>query len=367
MINVIDIVYYSHRRISDPAQVLARHAPSLGFADFINKEIRFEFVIHMDHEGFENIRGKSFSFFKRRNRFWQIPFKTHRYIKGKKPDIVIVEGLEFPLQLMFLKFALGKKCRIIAQHHGEKPPKGIKAVFGRLADKCIRTYLFTSSKNASGWIDKKIIKSPDKCLEVLEASTHFKRMDRSKCQAKLGLRGNYNFLWVGRLNNNKDPVTVLKAFRKFGLYHPDARLYMIFQEDDLLEEIKGKIRQSVVLEDAVKLIGKVDHADLVYWYSAANFYISASHKEGSGYALLEAMACGCIPIVTSIPSFEKITSLGRFGFLFPPGDENALVLQLEKLKTIHIESFRQKVETWFHENLSFKSIAYNLGQVISQI
>jgi Glycosyl transferases group 1 len=339
MINVIDIVYYSHRRISDPAQVLARHAPSLGFADFINNEIRFEFVIHMDHEGFENIRGKSFSFFKRRNRFWQIPFKTHRYIKGKKPDIVIVEGLEFPLQLMFLKFALGKKCRIIAQHHGEKPPKGIKAVFGRLADKCIRTYLFTSSKNASGWIDKKIIKSPDKCLEVLEASTYFKRMDRSKCQAKLGLRGNYNFLW----------------------------LYMIFHEDDLLEEIKGKIRQSVVLEDAVKLIGKVDHADLVYWYSAANFYISASHKEGSGYALLEAMACGCIPIVTSIPSFEKITSLGRFGFLFPPGDENALVLQLEKLKTIHIESFRQKVETWFHENLSFKSIAYNLGQVISQI
>jgi glycosyltransferase involved in cell wall biosynthesis len=367
MINVIDIVYYSHNRLRDPAQVLAKHAPSLGFADFVHEGIRFEFIIHMDHEGFNKMRGKSYTFFRSRNRFWYIPFKTHRYVKGKNPDFVIVEGLEFPLQLMFLRFTLGKKCRILAQHHGEKPFSGIKGFFQRMADKYISAYLFTSSKNASAWIDKKIIKNPGKCSEVLEASTHFKRMDRSMCQARLGLKGNYNFLWVGRLNSNKDPVTVLKAFRKFGLYHPDTRLYMIFQEQDLLEEIKSKIRQSVVLEDSVKLIGKVDHSDLVYWYSAANFYVSASHKEGSGYALLEAMACGCIPVVTSIPSFEKITSLGRYGFLFPPGDEDALVQQLEKLKTINIESFRQKVETRFRENLSFKSIADSLGQVISQL
>jgi len=367
MIKVVDIVYHTHSGITNPLQVLDKHAPSLGFANYIREEIRIEFIIHMNYEGFKKINGNSYAFFRSRNRFWHIPLRTHRYIKNQNPNIVIVEGLGFPLQLIFLKWLLGKKCRVFVQHHGEKPFSGIKGFIQKIADYYINCYLFTSLKNATEWINKKIIKNPYKCREVLEASTHFKRMDRSKCQARLGITGNYNFLWVGRLNNNKDPITVLNAFRKFGLYHPNARLYMIFQEEDLLEAINEKIRQSVVLEDAVKLIGKVDHSDLVYWYSAVNFYISGSHKEGSGYALLEAMACGCIPVVTAIPSFEKITSVGKYGFLFPPGDDDALALQLENLKNLNIDSYRQKVESWFRESLSFKSIADSLGRVFNQV
>ena len=366
MIKVIDIVYYSHTNITDPLLVLEKHSPSLGFADFLRDEIRMEFIMHMNYEGFEKIRGKSYTFFKGRNRFWHIPFKTHRYIKNQKPDIVIVEGLGFPLQVIFLKWKLGKNCRIFMQHHGEKPYTGIKRFLQILADESISSYLFTSLKNATEWINKKIIKNPYKCMEVLEASTHFKRLDRSRCQARLGITGNYNFLWVGRLNSNKDPITVLNAFRKFGLYHPNAKLYMIYQEEDLLDEITKKVRQSIVLEDAVKLVGRVNHSELVYWYSAANFYISGSHKEGSGYALLEAMACGCIPVVTAIPSFEKITSIGKYGFLFPPGDDNALALQLENLKALDIEPYREKVESWFRENLSFKSIADSLEKALTQ-
>ncbi len=367
MIKVIDIVYYSYNTITDPGVVLDRHAPSLGFANFIPEEIRMEFIIHMNHEGFEKIGGNNYAFFKSRNRFWYIPFKTHHYIKRKGPDIVIVEGLGFPLQVIFLKWLLGKKCRIFVQHHGEKPLTGIKGLLQKQADKSVHRYLFTSLQNGTEWVNKRIIRNAGKCKEVLEASTHFKRLDKSKCQARLGISGNYNLLWVGRLNSNKDPMTVLNAFRKFGLYHPNARLYMIFQEEDLLEEINAKIRQSVVLEDAVKLVGRIAHNELVYWYSAINFYISGSHKEGSGYALLEAMACGCIPVVTSIPPFEKITSFGKYGFLYPPGDDSALTLQLESLYSLDIESFRKKVENWFRDNLSFKNIATSLEQVFTQL
>jgi glycosyltransferase involved in cell wall biosynthesis len=142
---------------------------------------------------------------------------------------------------------------------------------------------------------------------------------------------------------------------------------MIYQEDELLEAIKNNIQRSIVLEDGVKLIGKVDHRELVYWFSAVNFYISGSLAEGSGYALLEAMACGCIPVVTTIPSFEKITEKGNYGYLFPPGDAEALALLLEKLSILPIEKERQRIEKYFREKLSFKSIADSLGEVINQL
>jgi glycosyltransferase involved in cell wall biosynthesis len=367
MIKVVDIVYHHHAEFNQPLQVLEKHAPSLGFVDFIHHTFQFVFVKHLDYSGIEYINGKAYAFFRSSNRFWYIPFKTHRYIKSQNPDIVIVEGLLFPLQLILLKWSLGKNCRIIVQHHGEKPFEGIKGLFQKIADRNTTAYLFTSFKNATAWLNKKIIQNPYKCKEVLEASTNFTRKDKMKSQARLGISGIYNFLWVGRLNKNKDPFTVLEAFKKYGLYHPNARLYMIYQDNDLLPEIKNKIEQSIVLEDGIRLIGKVDHSELVYWFSAINFYVSGSHAEGSGYALLEAMACGCIPIVTAIPSFEKITEKGKYGYLYAPGDSITLAALFENLSALHIESERKRIQGYFREKLSFKSIAENLGRLLNQL
>ncbi|MFT3909385.1 MAG: hypothetical protein QM737_08180 [Ferruginibacter sp.] len=199
MLKVIDLVYYSHNDHDKPQEVLKIHAPATGFAAFIKDKVAIQFVKHLNYEGEERINDIKYTFFKTRNTSWYIPFKTHRYIKGQQPDIVIVEGLIFPLQLIMLKWKLGKRTKIIAQHHGEKPFAGIKGSLQKLADKFISTYLFTSKDNASAWINKKIIKDASKCREVLEASTYFTKQDKRTCQDKCGMSGNYNFLWVGTL------------------------------------------------------------------------------------------------------------------------------------------------------------------------
>ena len=54
------------------------------------------------------------------------------------------------------------------------------------------------------------------------------------------------------------------------------------------------------------------------YYSAADVFISGSHYEGSGYALIEAMSAGLVPIVTDIPSFRSIA--GDCGERWQPGD-----------------------------------------------
>lgn len=366
MIKMVDIVYYCHEKSARPQEVLDIHAPAFGFAGFIEPLMDVQFIKHLDYTGIQKINRLNYAFFKSRNRFWYIPFTTHRYIKKQQPDIVLVEGLLFPLQLICLKLALGKRCRFIARHHGEKPFKGIKLFFQKIADRYTDAYLFTSYNNATEWINT-CIKEPVKCREVLEASTWFSRKEKLKSQAITGMTGEYNFLWVGRLIDGKDPFTVLNAFEKYASANTSARLYMIYQDDALLADIKKLIAQSETLTHAVKLVGKVDNRELADWYSAANFFISGSHAEAAGYALLEAMACGCIPVVTAIPSFVKMTDNGKYGYVYPVADADALSKILCALNTINIESQRQETEDWFRENLGFKNIAARIFDVCTRL
>lgn len=115
------------------------------------------------------------------------------------------------------------------------------------------------------------------------------------------------------------------------------------------------------------LIGQVKQRELETWYNSANYYISGSHEESCGFALLEAMACGCIPIVTNIPTFRKITKQGELGLLFEPGDEDSLIAQLSKLPLLEEEQLSDKITAYFEKELSFREIAADLYLVCKRL
>ncbi|MBS1742136.1 MAG: glycosyltransferase family 4 protein [Bacteroidetes bacterium] len=367
MIKVINIVYYCHNDYDHPKQVLAKHAPSLGFVPFIKDRIDIQFVKHLNFEGIEKADDVTYAFFRSINRFWFIPFTTHRYIKKQSPQVIIVEGMIFPLQVIFLKLMLGKRVKIIVQQHNDRPFSGIRRICQRLADQCIDRYIFTSLQDAQEWVDTKIIKSINKCNEVLEASTYFQKKDKTASRQKTGVSGTYSFLWVGRLDPVKNPMVVLRAFQEYLHVNTDARLYMIYQSGSEINRVEKIISENKELKAAVKLVGKIAHDELEYWYSAADFYISGSSREATNYSLLEAMACGCIPIVTDIPSFRKITGEGESGLLYPAGNVAALVQIFKNLHAINREQFSAEVLHYFKTNLSFKNIADDTIRVIEQV
>jgi glycosyltransferase involved in cell wall biosynthesis len=364
---LIDLNYYYHADLTDPREVLAIHKPANAYVSFINDKLKIELVKHMNYAGELFDREIKYSFFKSKNKFSFIPFKTHRYIKKQKPDFVLIQGLIFPLQLIMLRLQLGKSVTIIVQHHGERPCGGIKKLFQKWADRFIEMYLFTSFGNAEEWISAGIIRHGEKCCELLEASTDFHSLNKDYCKQRLQLTGNKIFIWVGRLNANKDPITVLTAFEKYISQNPLATLIMIFQTEELLPQIQKKLGENKLLKNCVILKGKVEHSELEYWFNAADFYISASHKEGSGYALIEAMACGCIPVVTSIPSFVKVTSEGKFGFLYKPGNTESLLKVLLGLDKIDKEKFSSAIVDHFKKSLSYKVIADKLLQHVEKL
>ncbi len=310
--------------------------------------------------------GVHFKFVNYHDHKLRFPLKLHRLIKRLQPDVVVVHGLHNPWQVLQLRLHLDKNTKIIAQNHAEKPFNGLKKQLQKIADNYIDAYLFASKGMGLDWVNKGNLASPEKIHEVMEVSSAFYPINKTEAKAKTNAQGDVIFLWVGRLDENKDPLTVVKAFLKFAATNATARLYMIYHTEELLQNIKELLTDKAN-EQAITLIGKVPNDDMLYWYNSADFIISGSHYEGSGTAVCEAMSCGCIPIVTDIFSFRMITDDGQIGRLYPAGDEASLLKVLNQTKQIDTKLERDKALAYFESNLSFKAIAQKIMAVASSL
>lgn len=128
------------------------------------------------------------------------------------------------------------------------------------------------------------------------------------------------FLAVGRLTEQKDFSTLIKAFalvreRKL------ARL-IILGEGEARAELEGLVKSLRIHED-VSLPGFIDNP-YAYMYNASAFVLS-SRWEGLPTVLIEAMACGCPVVATDCPSGPKeILEAGKYGQLVSIGDAATL-------------------------------------------
>jgi glycosyltransferase involved in cell wall biosynthesis len=353
--------------IHSPQEWLDRVKIYVGSLEYLNKKHTIMRVEQINYTG--NFLHNGVQYYcvdggKKKNYF---PGKLNRFVKSLHPDVVIVSGLHFPLQVIQLRFRLGKKVKIIVQNHAEKPFGGLKKYLQRMADKCINAYFFASCAIGAEWVSKGNLTSEKKIYEIMEVSSVFYPVDKILARSKTQVTGNPVFLCAGRLNQNKDPLTVAKAFLKFLQIHLTARLYMIYQTEELLPELKLLINDDKNNRDAVILVGEVPHDEMQYWYNSVDFIISGSHYEGSGTAICEAMSCGCIPVVTDIPSFRTITGSGQCGFLYEAGNEKALHSALIQTMQTDVQEKRNKTLEHFKNKLSFEAIAGKIQEVATSL
>jgi Glycosyltransferase len=324
-------------------------------------------IHHINYRGLVQHNGVAYHFPKLRH--WQLlwPVKFNRYIYRLRPDVVVVHGLIFPWQVVMLRWQLGSHAKIIAQHHAEQPLKDIRKYFQRLADRYIQAYLFTSLNLGLRWVEKGQIRDANKIKEIMEVSSPFYPVPKVEASAVTKACGKKIYLWVGRLDANKDPLTMVRAFIRFGHANPGVKLYMIFQTVELLQELKAVLSATPGAFQFIHLVGKISNPDLLYWYNSADFIISSSHYEGSGTAVCEGLSCGCIPVLSDIPSFRMMTDNGRVGLLYESGDEAALLATLQKTLDLNLAFEQEKVLAWFEKELSFEAIAKKIMKVINEI
>jgi len=198
-------------------------------------------------------------------------------VRNTKPDVVIVHGIIFSLQIILLRMKLGRDVRIVVQHHAERPWGGIRGVLQRIADNCIDVYLFAAKALARQWIAMGLIANTAKIEEFMSASSIFMPYDSISARQTVQVIGERVYLWVGRLDSNKDPVTVLKAFLRFAQRNRNATFYLIYQTGEFIDALTKIMDDHPELQDHVHLVGRVHHADLQPWYCRADFVISGSH------------------------------------------------------------------------------------------
>lgn len=350
-----------------PETWLSRIKAYVGILESLSRQSTVISIEQINYQGTYSFNGVQYHFLNFKKEKLYFPGHLHRFIKKLEPDVIVIQGLHFPLQVIQLHWLLGKKIKIIIQNHAEKPFAGLKKYLQRLADRYIHAYLFASREMGEDWVRRGNLASVEKIHEVMEVSSVFYPVDRPLARSKTKAIGNPFFLWVGRLDQNKDPLTVIKAFLKFIKVEPLARLYMIYHTEELLNDIKDILKQHADGNNAIQLVGRVPHDDMLYWFNSANFIISGSHYEGSGAAVCEAMSCGCIPVVTDIFSFRMMTANGKCGLLFEAGNEDALFAALKQTVQIDVQAMQNKVMEQFRNELSFDAIAGKIQRIATSL
>lgn len=277
------------------------------------------------------------------------PLITHRkLVAGKEPcpamirevfrigpDVIHYQTISYPINYAwYAREAKKRGVPLVAQqHHGGAFPRRFwDAAAQRYGLRTGDMAIFQTEEVRESYLDHYKLDAARTTVIPVGYNERFQQSDKTLVREKTGLSGNPVILWVAYLHQRKDPLTLVEAFDRITDRFPDARLYMI-GSGDLEDTLTQRISVRSELKERVKLLGFIHNQNLPDYMNAADIYVLCSHAEAWGITILEAMACGNVPVVTDLAPSREMTDNGRYGLLFPPGNVCALENHLTKLLT----------------------------------
>lgn len=292
-----------------------------------------------------------------------------RMVAARRPDIAHVNALIFPGYTWLLRRAVPAPTAIVVQNHSPDTAIGRAPwlrLLGRAGRGAVDAFLFAAAEHADPWRRAGFISAAQPTYQVMEASSPLRPVARAEAREAAGMRGSPAVLWVGRLNANKDPLTVLDGFERSLARLPDATLTMIYSTEELLGQVRFRVAGTPALRARVHLVGPVPRERIVTYFSAADLFVVGSHREGSGYALMEACACGAVPVVTDIPTFRLLTG-GAAGALWPTGDAAALASALADVGTRDLQVERAQLADHFSRALTWEAVGRRALEIYEDV
>lgn len=172
-----------------------------------------------------------------------------------------------------------------------------------------------------------------------------------------------SFLQVGRnrkYEKKDEPLTVLSNRNLHPIYNISLLIraipYVIKKNSKYRFVIAGEGPERSDLEQQannlninhyITFLGKIPHEEMSCLLSRTDIYVSTSKSDGTSVSLLEAMASGAFPIVTSISSNKKWVSDGENGFLVPLENEVILaekIIEAGQNMTLRKDATRKNIE-----------------------
>jgi glycosyltransferase involved in cell wall biosynthesis len=368
-VDIVQINFAFDSGVGEPAELLARYSTLTGWSEAVAAAGagRVSVVQRFHRDAQLSRNGVDYLFVRdgagSRARPWRFPSALRRAIIGAHADIVHVNGLNFPVQTWRLRRALPASAAIVVQDHGGIHLKDgrwphrftLPCTVRRRAMQAADGFLFVAPEHADEWRRIGCI-GAQQIYQVLEASKRVMPMPREEARRISGMAGKPAVLWVGRLDANKDPLTVLDGFEQALARLPEAFLTMIYSTTGLLSAVRERLLASPTLGEHVRLVGSVPHGSIAAFHSAADLFVLGSHYEAGGYAVIEALACGTPPVVTDIPTFRVATDEGSLGALWKPGDAAGFARALVEVSRQNQAALRARIAEHFDRVLSWPAV-----------
>ena len=113
------------------------------------------------------------------------------------------------------------------------------------------------------------------------------------------------------------PDRVLTVFHALAQAMPQAQL-VVANQGSLLQALRDQARNLGVAQ-RVQFVGHLDAAAQAQWYARARWYVSLPISDSVSVSVLEAMAHGCVPIVSDLPANRELVRDGDNGLIVAGG------------------------------------------------
>ncbi len=249
-----------------------------------------------------------------------------------KPDIIHFQTVSYCINYaIYVRKARRSGIPIVAQYHGGRFPRHFWDRWAQgYALRNSDAAIFLTRESSEMYIQRYNL-NPEK-IHIIPCgfAEEFFPIDKSIVRKKTGLQGNPLIIWVAFLRKVKDPMILLRAFSNIVKKYPEARLCYI-GSGEMEEPLKRAVEEDKSIQGKVTIKGFVPKDEIPSYLNSADIYVLASHVEPFAISPMEAMACGVVPILTTLPCFKIMTDSGKYGLLFEPGYQKGLEDQIEKL------------------------------------
>ena len=148
--------------------------------------------------------------------------------------------------------------------------------------------------------------------------------DPAAFRSQLNLPSGKIILYVGKLNEKKGVIYLIKAFHSLAPNQPDCHLVIV--GTGLLEEALKRETQRLGLESRVTFAGQQGKEVVKNYFHSADLVVvpsiidSTGETEGLPVVLLESLACGKPVVATRVAGAPDVIVDGHNGFLAKPAD-----------------------------------------------
>jgi alpha-1,3-mannosyltransferase len=228
-------------------------------------------------------------------------------------DLVHVHGMGFPLDFAAATRQVHGKPLVLSTHGGifhTAALSGLKATYVKLARRL--TLPQVDRVVACSVPDFELFGPLTDRLTLIENGVDLGRLRGDAAAKRPG-----TFLFVGRVSRNKRVGRLLRAFAAMRAAGGGGDFDLRIVGEDWQGEVAALrgLAEELGIDESVTFTGAVSDAELVAEYERARCFVSASEHEGFGISAVEAMAAGCVPVLSDIPAFRRLVVPRESGLL----------------------------------------------------